>query len=421
MRESLPTTRAGMSLWHHPDFLRLWLGQTVSTLGSHITDGGLPLLAVITLQASPLQMGLLSAIGSAPVLLFSLFAGVWVDRLRRRRLMIIADLGRALILATIPLAAVFGRLGIGQIYLVIALTGILTVVFNTAYRAYLPTLIQPERILEGNSKLAVSDSAAEIIGPGLTGLLVQTITAPIAILFDALSFLVSVISVALIHSPEPPIASRSTEGVLQEAREGILTVVREPALLALMGSAATRNFFGSMIGVLYALYAIRDLHITPAAMGLTIGLGGASSLVGALLAERFTQRFGLGPTLVGTVLVDAGFVLLIPIAASAAPYGLVLLLVAQAGDIAGTIHSINAISLRQSIAPARLLGRVNASMELLIAGAAPLGALLGGFLGDRIGVQPALFIAVFGIAFSSLWLAFSPIRLMKGMPAGESN
>ncbi|HEX9013712.1 MAG TPA: MFS transporter, partial [Anaerolineaceae bacterium] len=260
--------------------MKLWTGQTISALGSHITGGGLPLLALITLKASPFQMGLLQAIGSAPVLLFSLVAGIWVDRLRRRPILIAADLGRALILATIPLAAVLGRLSIGQIYIVIALTGILTVLFNTAYRAYLHSLVAQDKLVEGNSKLALSDSTAEVVGPGLTGLLVQTITAPIAILFDALSFLVSVASLALIRKPEPlPAPVKDRQSMLIEAGDGLGALARQPALLAITAENAFHSFFGSFIGVLYALYAIRVLQISPFWMGVTIGIGGASSLV----------------------------------------------------------------------------------------------------------------------------------------------
>jgi len=401
-------------LWRSPDFIKLWTGQTISTLGTHITAGGLPLLALITLKSTPFQMGILQAIGSAPVLLFSLVAGVWVDRLRRRPILIAADLGRALILASIPLAAVFGWLNIGQIYVVIALVGILTVLFNSAYRAYLPSLVEQENIVEGNAKLSLSESAAEVVGPGLTGVLVQTITAPIAILFDALSFLVSVISLAAIRKPEPPPAPPGErQSMLLEARQGIRTLIHQPVLLALTAEAATSSFFGNFIGVLYALYAIRMLNLSPAAIGLTIGVGGASSLIGALLAGRAVKRLGLGRMLIGLFFIDKLFSLLIPLAASFPALGLVLLLVSQSGDILGTIYFINSLSLRQSITPPRLQGRVNASIELLTAGVGPLGALAGGFLGQQLGVQATLFIAVFGISLGGLWLLFSPIRRLK--------
>lgn len=394
-----------------PDFLKLWGGQTISALGSHITGGGLPLLAVITLKATSTQMGILSAVSGVPVLLFSLLAGVWVDRLRRRPILIAADIGRALLLATIPLVAMLGWLTIWQIYIVIALNGILTVVFNTAYRAYLPTLVEPDQIVEGNARLAVSESAAEVVGPGLTGLLVQTITAPMAILLDSLSFVVSVISLSAIHKPEPAAASlENRQTLLQEAREGLSMLLQQPVLRTLTAVDATHSFFGNFIGVLYALYAIRVLHISPFWMGVTIGIGGASSLVGALLAERAAQRLGLGRTLLGTVWIEKLFNLAIPLAASFPPFGLVLLILSQMGDILGTIYAINAISLRQAITPSRLLGRVSASMELITAGVGPLGALLGGVLGDKIGVQDTLFVSITGMTFAGVWLLLSPIR-----------
>lgn len=394
-----------------PDFLKLWGGQAISALGSHITGGGLPLLAVITLKATSTQMGILSAVSGVPVLLFSLLAGVWVDRLRRRPILIAADIGRALLLATIPLVAMLGWLTIWQIYIVIALNGILTVVFNTAYRAYLPTLVEPDQIVEGNARLAVSESAAEVVGPGLTGLLVQTITAPMAILLDSLSFVVSVISLSAIHKPEPAAASlENRQTLLQEAREGLSMLLQQPVLRTLTAVDATHSFFGNFIGVLYALYAIRVLHISPFWMGVTIGIGGASSLVGALLAERAAQRLGLGRTLLGTVWIEKLFNLAIPLAASFPPFGLVLLILSQMGDILGTIYAINAISLRQAITPSRLLGRVSASMELITAGVGPLGALLGGVLGDKIGVQDTLFVSITGMTFAGVWLLLSPIR-----------
>lgn len=410
------------SLWHSPDFLKLWLGQTVSVLGSHITGGGLPLLAVINLGASAFQMGLMQAIGSAPVLLFSLLAGVWVDRLRRRPLMIAADLGRALLLLTIPLAAVLGHLNIWMIYIVLALTGVLHVLFNTAYRAYLPSLVEQRHIVEGNSKLALSDSAAEIVGPGLTGLLVQTITAPVAILFDAFSFAISALSLGSIRRPEPlPSLPGEQLSMLHEAREGIRTVMRSPILRALTGAEATTSFFGNFIGVLYALYAVRILNITPAAMGITIGIGGASGLIGTLVAERVVRRFGLGRTLISGLVIEIIFDMLIPLAASFPRQGLILLIASQAGDILGTVFFINALSLRQSVTPPRLLGRVNATIELLAAGIGPLGALVGGALGTLVGVQATLFIAVLGLLTSAFWIVFSPIRTLEKMPEIDDN
>jgi len=400
----------------NPDFLKLWFGQTISELGSRITRDGVPLLAVINLSATPFQMGVLNAMSGLPVLLFSLFAGVWVDRLRRRPVMIVADLCRALLLLTIPLAAVMGWLRIEQLYLIIPLTGILTVLFNVAYHAYLPVLVERENITEGNTRLAISDSAAEIAGPGLAGLLVQTITAPIAILFDALSFLVSVISLSSIRKPEPPpVPVEQYQPVIKEARDGLQAVLRQPVLLALTGAAATGSFFGNFIGVLYGLYAIRELNISPAALGLTVAVGGIGNLVGALAAGRVLRRFGLGATLISMQALGWGITLLIPLAASAPGLVLPLLVASQFGDMFQTIYFINAISLRQAVTPNRLLGRVNASMELMAEGVGPLGALAGGVLGGLIGVQNTLYLAVFGGLLSVLWLVFSPVREMRGM------
>lgn len=399
--------------------MKLWTGQTISELGSRITRDGVPLLAVINLSATPLQMGMLNAISGVPVLLVSLVAGVWVDRLRRRPVMIIADVGRALLLATIPLAALTGWLSMPQLYITVALVGILTVLFNVAYRAYLPGLVEREHLVEGNARLAISDSAAEVVGPGLAGLLVQILTAPIAILFDAVSFLASVTSLLLIRKPEaPPTPAINYQPILKEAEEGLLAVIHQPVLFALAATAATSSFFGNFIGVLYGLYAIRELHISPAALGLTIAVGGIGNLLGALVAERAMHRFRLGPILIAMTLLGWISTLLIPLAASLPAIALPLLVISQFGDMLGTVYFINAISLRQSITPDRLLGRVNASMELLAEGVGPLGALVGGVLGGLIGVQQTLFVAVLGGSLSVLWLLFSPIRSMREIPKG---
>jgi predicted MFS family arabinose efflux permease len=383
-------------------------------MGSRVTRDGLPLLAVINLGANSFQMGLLNMVGSLPILLSSLFAGVWVDRLRRRPLLIAADLSRALLLATIPLAALAGQLSMAQLYVVIALAGMLTVLFNTAYQAYIPSLVSREHIVSANSRLALSDSAAEVVGPEVTGVLVQTIGAPLAILLDAGSYLVSVVSLIFIQRPEPaPAAVEERQPVLAEAREGLQAILRQPILRALAAAEGTSSFFGNFIGVLYGLFAIRTLNISPAALGTTIAIGGIGSLLGALLASRAARQFGVGPTLILMTGLNLIFSLLIPIAANFPAQAVILLCLAQIGDAMGTVYSINAVSLRQSITPDRLLGRVNASMELLSAGIGPLGALIGGLLGTLLGIQTTLFIAVIGKALSTLWLYFSPIRNQK--------
>lgn len=409
--------RAG--LWRHADFVRLWTAQTVSVFGSGITGSALPLTALIDLRATPAQMGLLTAAGSAPVLAAGLVAGVWVDRLRRRPLMITADLGRALLLGAIPLAAVLGWLRLEHLFLVAPLVGVLTVLFDVASQSFVPDLVDREGVLEANSKLAVSASLAEVTTPGLTGVLVQSITAPLAILLDALSFVCSAACIALIRAPErTPAAAGQGRHLGREIAEGLRVVARSPILRALAGQAATQTFFGSFIAVLYALYAIRELHIGPVLLGLTIGVGGLSNLAGALLAERVMRRFGVGPTILGTTLCSAS-ALLIPLAGVAGGGPLVataILGASQAFDASWSIYDINVLSTRQAITPPALLGRVNATMQLLGAGLAPLGALAGGALAELIGVQATLTVAVAGIMASSLWLVFSPLPALRTLP-----
>lgn len=405
-------------LWRHPDFMKLWLGQTVSELGSRITRDGLPLAAVLVLGATPFQMGVLTAIGSAIVLVTSLPAGVWVDRLRRKPIMIAADLGRAALLATIPIAALSGQLRIELLYLVIALTGALTVLFTAAYEAYLPSLVERQNLMEGNSKLALGESLAEVLGPGLAGFLIQALTAPIALLFDALSFLVSVVSLIFIRKPEPgPVAHNQPRHFWRELADGLRLVWNEPHLRALALAGSMRSFFGSFFGVLYGLYAIRVLNLNAAALGLTIAMGGVGSLIGAVLAERTVRRMGIGTTLIGTAFLGGSLNFLIPLAGGSLWTAMAVLMIAQlAGDAFSTIYFVIALSLRQSVTPTGLLGRMSSSMQLMMAGVAPIGALAGGLLAEALGARATLFIASAGILLSSGWLLASPIRGLRNRP-----
>lgn len=408
------------SLIRHPDFLRLWAGQTVSRLGSNITRNALPLAALLALGAGPVQMGLLAAIGAAPILLVGLFAGVWVDRVQRRPLMIAADLGRAVVIGTIPLAAALGILRLEHLYLVALLAGVLTVIFDVAYPSYLPGLVGSQAVLEANSKMELSSAIVEITGPGLAGALVQALTAPFAILFDALSFLVSAVSlgsIRFVESSQPPTARR---GLAREALEGLGMVAGHPLLRALAGASGTLGFFGNFIGTLYALYAVRTLGLSPVLLGITIGVGGAGELIGALLARRVVERYGLGRVLISSALVASLLALIIPLARGPQLAAAAILMVSQlVQDTAFAIYFINELSLRQSVVPARLLGRANATNHVLVAGIAPLGALLGGALGGWIGLRPTLVVAALGMAFSAAWLWFSPVHGLPTFPVGD--
>lgn len=399
-------------LWKDSDFVKLWLGRTVSHFGSGITGIALPLTAVLILGATPAQMGILAALDGVSVLVIGLLAGVWVDRVRRRPLLIATDLGRAVVLSTIPLAALLGVLRIGQLYLVAALAGMLTVIFNVASAAFLPSLIPQGSLVEGNSKLAMSDSLAEIGGPAVAGPLVQLISAPLAIIFDALSFLFSACSLGLIGKPEPPPAARGqSQSIWSDLVEGLRMVLKNPLLRTLAGSAGIFSLFGNFIGALYALYVIRQLGAPPIFVGLLIATGGVSALAGAFLAERVVQRFGLGRTVAVGLFMYGATGLLIPLAGGSVALALSLLFLSQLiGDASVSIYLIAEMSLRQSLVPANLLGRTNASIQFLSQGIAPVGALLAGTLGGLIGLRLTILIGVLGVMLAGTWLLLSAVR-----------
>jgi predicted MFS family arabinose efflux permease len=407
-------------LWRHSGFVKLWIGQTISELGSRITREGLPLTAVLVLNAQPFQMGVMTAVGAASALLFGLVAGVFVDRMRRRPIMIVADLARAAILLSIPIAAYYHRLAMAQLYVVIALAGFFTVFFDVAYQTYLPSLVERENLLEGNSKLAMSTAAAEIAGPSLTGVLVQLLTAPIAILFDAFSFLFSALCVSLIRKPEPAYQPPAVvNNPKQEAMAGLRFVMKHPLLRPLAGFFATAFVFFGFAGPLYVLYAIRDLHLGPAALGFAIAVGGVGNMIGSSLAPRIGRRLGLGRTFIGAIFVLIFAFALIPLARGPAPWPLVFLTVSQLlGDVSFAAYLVNELTLRQTVAPENMLGRVNAAMQLMGRGVYPIGAMLGGLLAGSLGVRTTFAVALCGLMCSSIWLIASPVRNLREMPRG---
>ena len=407
------TPRGKRSFFINRNFGLLWSGQTISEFGSRITREGLPLAANLVLRATPVQMGLLAATGALPVLLVSLFAGVWVDRLRRRPLLIVADLARAVLLLSIPLVAVLRLLRIEQLYLVAALVGILTVLFEVANQSFLPGLVAYEQIVEANSKLRASSSLAEIGGPALAGVLVQAITAPLAILFDALSFLVSALFAAFIRAPEAqPAPVQERQNLWREMQTGLRLLLGNPVLRAITLSTGTSNFFGGAFAALYGLFLIRELAVTPALYGVLVTFGGIGAFVGAFAASRFVRRIGLGRTLLGAMVLSGAASLLTPLAGGPREVTIAMLMASHlVGDFGREIYSINAVSLRQSIIPNHLLGRVNASVQFLSEGIWPLGAILAGLLSETIGMRYTLLIgAGLGFLLSSVWLLFSPLR-----------
>ncbi|HYU14876.1 MAG TPA: MFS transporter, partial [Candidatus Acidoferrum sp.] len=307
--------RSRRGLWDHPAFLKLWAASAISDVGSQISVLALPLIAALTLDATPWQMGLLSAAGAAPILFVGLFAGVWVDRLRRRPLLIAMDIGRAALLLTIPLTSAFGLLRIEILYVVALLVGALTVLFDVAHLSFIPSLIERERLVEGNSKLQTTSSVAQVAGPGLGGVLVGLLGAAFAVLIDALSFLASAVLIVGIRVTEPSRAATDERGgVIAEIGEGLRVVVAHRILRVLAGCSGTISLFGQMFLAVYVLYMTRDLGLGAVGVGLVLATGGLGSLAGALVGGPATRRFGFGPVIIGAALGFGLMGLLVPLA-----------------------------------------------------------------------------------------------------------
>lgn len=391
----------------------MWAGQAVSEIGSRVTVVALPLAAALTLHASEFQMGALAAAGGAAALLFGLFAGLWADRLRRRPVLIATDLGRAAVLGSIPLAAALGWLTFPHLCLAAAAAGALSVFFEIAYQAYVPSLVERENVLEANSKLAITFSAAEIVGPTGAGALVQWITAPMAILVDAVSFLWSATFLAAIHKEEPPRTLAAETNLRREIAEGLAAVWRDPVLRALAVRAGGAAFFVGFPGALYMLFAVRDLRLGPALLGVVIAAGGGSLLLGAALAGRIVRRFGYGPSLAGSAILTGLAGLLVPLAGGPVWAAASLLIGAQLGDAGWSVYNVCETSLRQRRAPEQVLGRVNAVMLLLFRGGTPVGALAGGAAASLLGMRAALWIGAAGLLATGLWLAMTPAAQIR--------
>ena len=404
------------SLWRHADFLKLWTGQTISELGSVVTRTAIPLVALLVLGASPLQMAGLVVAGSLAILLVGFFAGAWVDRLRRRPLLIGTDAIRSLLLLSIPIAYAAGVLRMEQLYLVTFLEGCLGALFHAAYPAYVPSLIGVDRVVDGNSKLATSSSLAEIGGPGLAGALVQLVSAPFAILVDAVSFAVSAVSLLLIRTPEPARPERTTSTPIREdIVEGLRLVRHHRVLYPIALRSVVAHVAGSFYAVLYTIYLIDDLHLTPFLLGVVISAGGVGSLVGSLFASRVIRALGLGPALIWTAVGASALGILSPLAQGPLLVATLMVFIPQlVGDGLQTIEGVAELSLIQGLSPDRVLGRVNATLEVFSHGIAyPIGALAAAAVADVIGVRGGIALGWAGMAASILFLVFSPLPRIR--------
>ena len=411
----------GGRLWRHPDFLKLWGGQTISQEGTQLTVLALPTVAVLQLRRGALEVGILIALQRVPFPLLALIAGVWVDRVRRRPLMITADVLRALALASIPIAAVANALTLLQLYAVALLMGLGSVLFDVAYLAYLPSLVGPADLVEGNTKLEVTYSVAGLAGPGLGGLLIQLVGAAKTLSADALSFAVSVVTLAWIRRSED--VPQSTTGfpatdrpsMLADLREGLELVFSNPILRnQLIALTLLALGFHLVDPVLY-VWAYRDLHLTPAILGLTFTIAGGGGVIGAMLSASAVRVVGLGPLMAGCLGVAAVAFLLLPTAAVLPP-ALVFFGVFFAVGLFDTMFNINQVSLRQGITPNRLQGRMNASFRTIFWGAWPLANLIGGVLGSWIGPVPTILLGGSIGMLSAVAIAVGPIGRLRRHP-----
>lgn len=402
-------------LWRHSGFLLLWGGQSISQIGSQVSLWAVPLVAVLLLKASPFQMGILALMGRLPLLLVGLVAGVWVDRFPRRRVLIIADVGRALLMGSIPLAAWLNLLSFLQLSITAFLVGVLTVFFDVAYQSFLPSLVEGEQLVSANSKLESSTAFATIIGPGLAGTIVQVLSGPLAILIDAFSFIVSSVSLAAIRVQEDTSKVRAgSHKLLSEMSEGVRFLWQQPIIRALTISAALFNLFDNVLGAEYVLYLSHTLGLSALYVGIVGACGGVGWLLGALFTEPLTRRFGLGPTLIGSITLSC--LAKACIAFAGGPFLLALGPVIF-GELlfqgVATIYSINSLSLRQSVLPAELRGRVTAVVRVVTWGVGSFGALFGGILAEWVGLRPTMIIAVAGTLLALIWIVLSPVRRVQ--------
>jgi MFS family permease len=407
-------------LWRHRDFLKLWSAETVSQFGTQVSQLALPLTAVLVLDASAFEVAALGTVEFLPFLLFTLPAGVWVDRLPRRPMLIAGDFGRAALLASIPAAYFLDALTLGQLYVVGFLVGICTVFFDVAYQSYLPALVERDQIIEGNSKLEISRSSAQIGGPGLSGGLVELFTAPYAVLVDAISFLGSGLFILGIrkHEPRPQRATEQNgqSTLWTELKAGLRFVFGNPNLRAQAGCTATSNFFSNVSYAIIVVFLVRELGLTPGVIGLAFTIGSFGSLLAAFSSTRISRRFGIGPTSIGMAMLFGPSALLLAFAPegnAAIPFIVVAILLAGFSVV---VYNITQVSYRQAICPPSLQGRMNSVMRFIVWGTIPLGSLAGGALGSWIGLRETIVVGAIGGGGSFLWLVFSPQRHLREMP-----
>ncbi len=404
----------GGRLFRNGDFVKLWVGQTISEAGSQVTALALPTLAILVLNASPFQVGLLAALEFVPFPTLGLVAGVYADRIRRRPIMIASDIARMLLIASIPIAFLLGFRSINHLYVVGLVVGVFNVFFGISYQAYLPALVNRSDLVEGNTKLEVSRSVAQLSGPALAGYLIQAVGAVRCLWIDSASFLVSAASLWFIHRPEPspaPSSASGRSGFWVEMKEGIDVVFHNPTLWQIAGATATSNL-GTGAFTVFLIFAYNILHLSPATVGFIFAAGALGSLIGAFSAGWWVRIFGVGPTLLFTLVVIGLATVVLPLSQY---FFTVPFLVVQALTVGvlNPVYNITQVSLRQAITPDRVQGRMNATMRTIVWGTIPIASVLAGIVGSAIGVVLAIYIFGALSVFAGFWILAGPIRLRE--------
>ncbi len=398
------------------NFNWLWAGQTVSLVGSAVSRLAIPTTAIFALHASAFEVGALGATSFVAFPVLGVFAGVWVDRWPRRRLMIACDIIRALALATIPLASAFHALTLALLFVVTLIASVASVFFDIAYQAYLPDVVEAQALNGANARLEASSSAAQIAGNAVAGALIATLGAALTTAIDAASFGLSVVTLAFVR--ERPRERRDVEiatPFVRQLRDGLDYVFSNGALLRIVACTATSNLGGSIASAVYLVFAYRTLHLTPTLVGIILAVGNAG-FIGAFFAPRIVRQFGLSVTLVSSMLVVALAQLLVPLSA----FGFSIPLLIAEGLIASAanpIYNIAQVSWRQAAVPPELAGRMNATVRTIAWGTLPLGALVGATLATRVGIVPTLTIGALVQLSAVVWLLHPEVRAIGGSRA----
>ncbi len=456
-----PSAAVRGGLFRKPNFLRLWTAATVSLFGTQVSQIAIPFIAAVLLDASPGQVGLLTTVEFLPFLLFTLPAGVLVDRFPKRRILVGGDLGRAAMLLSIPIAYAVGGLTIWQLYVVGFVNGLMTVFFDVANQSYLPTILERDELVEGNSKLQISQSSAQILGQPFGGGIVGVLSAPVAVLVDAASFIASAGLILTIRerlrgrgadpaaaglsSATTPLSSATTApdgtaadesrgaagsasvatssgapagGMRSQIADGLRYILRHEYLGHIAATTATGNLFGNIGFAIFPVFAYKTLELSPQAVGTIGGLGGAGVLIGALVASRVQARIGVGRTIVLSAAVFGPINLLMPLATPALAFWF-LSVSFFLGGVSNVVYNVSQVSLRQAITPEHFLGRMNATMRFLVWGTIPIGSLIGAGLSEVIGVRETIWVSAILSLTAFLPVLFSSVRRVTEIPTDD--